>query len=122
MGNAPKTDYERITRAAIAWETLRPRKSFAGMTLEKYNSLIAPSLTARATIARLENELSAAQSQRDDADRVSLDALQLVVNSIKGDAEEGEDGELYEAMGYVRKSERKSGLHRASKTDATPTK
>jgi hypothetical protein len=121
MGNAPKTDYERITRASIAWETLRPKKIFGGMTLEKFTTLIAPSLAARATIARLENELTAAHSQRDDADRVSLDALQLVVNSIKGDAEEGEDGELYEAMGYVRKSERKSGLHRTSKTDTAPT-
>jgi hypothetical protein len=89
------------------------------MSLEKFREMIAPSLAARATIARLETELIAAQNQRDNSDQVSLDALLLVVNSIKGDPTEGEDGELYEAMGYVRKSERKTGLHRNSKS-ATP--
>ena len=33
---------------------------------------------------------------------------------------ESEDGELYEAMSYVRKSERKSGLTRAKKTPLPP--
>jgi hypothetical protein len=41
-----------------------------------------------------------------------VEALQFVVNSVKGDPEEGSNSELYEAMGYVRKSERSSGLHR----------
>jgi len=120
MPLGPKDAYDRITRTSTTWGNLRPKKSFAGLSLEKFNALVAPSLSARATIARLENEQIAAQNQRDEADRVSLDALQLVVNSIKGDPEEGEDGELYEALGYVRKSERKSGLHRAGKT-ATPS-
>ncbi len=35
-----------------------------------------------------------------------------VVNGVKGDPAFGEDCDLYEAMGYVRKSERKSGLSR----------
>ena len=39
-----------------------------------------------------------------------------MVNAVKGDPDEGEDGELYEAMGYVRKSERRSGLSRGKKT------
>ena len=36
-----------------------------------------------------------------------------MVNAVKGDPAEGDNGELYEAMGYVRKSERHSGLHRS---------
>jgi hypothetical protein len=120
MPLAPKEAYDRITRGLTAWENLRPQKTFAGMSLDKFRELIAPSLAARATIARLENELIAAQNQRTDSDQVSLDALLLAVNAIKGDPTEGEDGELYEAMGYVRKSERKTGLHRNSKT-TTPS-
>ena len=45
-----------------------------------------------------------------------------VVNAVKGDLAEGENGELCEAMGYVRKSERKFGLHREAKAVAAATK
>jgi hypothetical protein len=67
----------------------------------------------------LENKLIAAQNQRDDADQISSDTVQLVVNAIKGDTTEGPDSELYEAMGYVRNSERKSGLQRKAKAVET---
>lgn len=122
MAINPKVPLERLTRTQSAWTSLRPQKSFAGMTLDQFNEKTAPSLTARATIARLENELIAAQNQRDDADQVTIDTLKLVVNAVKGDVDEGEDGELYEAMGYVRTSERKSGLGRKSKAAATTAK
>ncbi len=95
-----------------AWQTLRPEKSFAGLSLEQFKAKIKASLDARAAIAALENQLLAAQNQRDDADKASLATIALVVNAVKGDPEEGEDGEFYEALGYVRKSERKSGLRR----------
>ena len=115
----PKASLESLTSTASAWETLRPTKSFAGMSLDQFRQKVAPSLAARATLARLENETIAALNQRDDADRASLDAVQLVVNAVRGDPAEGEDGELYEAMGYVRKSERKSGLSRKAKVTTT---
>ena len=35
-----------------------------------------------------------------------------LVNASKSDETEGEDSELLEAMGYVLKSKRQSGLHR----------
>ena len=42
-------------------------------------------------------------------------------NAIKADENEGEDSELLEAMGYVSKSRRKSGLHRVSpESNTTP--
>jgi hypothetical protein len=110
---------DRIAQVTSAWETLRSNKSFAGMNLDQFRGTVAPSLSARQTIAHLENEAIAAQNQRDEADRKSMAAILLVVNAIKGDPQEGEDGELYEAMGYVRKSERKSGLSRKSTAKAT---
>lgn len=64
----------------------------------------------------LQNQLTAALNARDDADKETINATSLVVNSVKGESEESEDGELYEAMGYVRKSERKSGLSRKTQT------
>jgi hypothetical protein len=82
------------------------------MTLEQFKAKLKPSTDARATVEDCEHKLTAALNARDDADQVSNNACLLVVNSVKGDPDEGEDSELYEAMGYVRKSERKSGLKR----------
>jgi len=50
--------------------------------------------------------------QRDIADVETNRLIQLVVKGVVGDPTFGEDSALYEAMGYVRKSERKSGLKR----------
>ena len=106
----------KLDRFVSAWQTLRPSKSFGGMTLEQFKAAIQPSLDARQHIESLEAELIAAQDVRDDADKVSQGKVQLVVNGVIGDPTEGPDGDLYEALGYVRKSERKSGLTRG-KTD-----
>lgn len=109
---SPKQNEARILEFLNAWKTLRPAKSFAGLTLAQAEAKLKLSLDARATIATLENQLIAAQNQRDDADAAAVATINLVVNAVKGDPEEGEDGEFYEALGYVRKSERKSGLRR----------
>ena len=50
-------------------------------------------------------------------EEVEVEAAELLAPGVHGGAE-GEDGELYEAMGYVRKSERKSGL--TKKKPVTP--
>ena len=46
--------------------------------------------------------------------------VNLVVNAVKGDPTEGEDGEFYAAMGYIRKSDRASGKTNKKKS-AAPT-
>jgi len=118
MPLSPKEMNDRIAQVVSSWETLRPNKSFA----EQFRATVAPSLSARQAITRLESEVISAQNQRDDADKKSMVAILLVVNAIKGDPQEGEDGELYEAMGYVRKSERKSGLSRKGTAKAMAAK
>ena len=117
---SPKQNGEKLQAAVTAWETLRPTKSFGGMTLAQFKDKLKASFDTRTAIATLENQLLAEQNKRDDADSTALAALQLVVNSVKGDPEEGEDGEFYEALGYVRKSERSSGLRRGTKGAAKP--
>jgi hypothetical protein len=111
---------ERIGNFINAWQTLRPAKSFSGLTLEQFKAKLQPSLDARTQIASLEQQLQAAINARADADRTSLATISLVVNAVRGDPEEGEDSALYEAMGYVRKSERRSGLRRGARTVLEP--
>ena len=106
---SPNKIAKKLADMVSAWETLRPNKTFGGMTLAQFKAAIKPSSDARVAIDGLDNQLIAAQDQRDTADVQSTKKVLLVVNAVKGDPDEGEDGELYEAMGYVRKSERKSG-------------
>ena len=118
MPTGAKEKGAKLAAVLQAWKNLRPNKTFAGMTLEQFTAKIKPSLDARDDIDTLNNQMIAAVDRRDDADVASMAQVALVVNAVKGDVTEGEDGELYEAMGYVRKSARKTG--KTNKTKKTP--
>jgi hypothetical protein len=121
MAGNPKDNGEKLAAVLKAWKDLRPAKSFAGMTLAQFTTKIQPSLDARDLIDTLDNQLIAAADERDIADVESMKQVNFVVNAVKGDPTEGEDGELYEAMGYVRKSERATGKTNKSKKAPVPT-
>lgn len=109
------------TNAIInAWTTLAPAASFGGMTLAQYQAKVKPSFDARTQIDNLNAQLTAALDTRDDADKVTADANQKVIKGVVGDPNYGDDSNLYEAMGYIRKSERASGLTKKTKAAAKP--
>jgi len=114
MPVTPKHNEERINNVTFAWEQLAPGESFAGMTLLQFKNRVKASLDARTSIRSLEGQLASAQNDRADADAESNRVIALVVHAVKGNPDHGEDSALYEAMGYVRKSERRSGLRRAA--------
>jgi hypothetical protein len=120
MANNPKATAQKIERMLNGWETITPSKSFGGMTLQQFQAAIKPSLDARQQIDDLEDQLTQAIVARDSADDVSLAKAQQVVNGVLADPTEGPDSALYQAFGYTRKSERKSGLTR-KRTPPTPT-
>ena len=116
----PSAAYARLDTFVSAWRKLRPTKAFAGLTVDQFETQkMTPCRTARTTIVDLENQITGALNRRDDLDQAALEAMALIVNAVKGDPAEGENGDLYEAMGFVRKSERKSGLARKKTTPAT---
>lgn len=119
MATPPSIAEEKIERVVTAWETLRPDKSFGGMTLTEFKAKIAPSQIARQHLAAIEDQRIQALGARTDADDESMIAVALVVNGVKGDPAEGDNSDLYKAMGYVKKSERKTGLTRKGR-DLTP--
>ena len=118
---SPKTSENKIDRVTNAWESLAAGKSFAGITLEQFKTAVAPSQAARQLIDSLNNQLLQAITDRDIADEVSLSKAQMVINAVVGDVTEGPDSALYEAMGYTRKSDRRSGLTRKSHRAPTPS-
>ena len=112
----PKRVANKLQKLIDAWTTLRPTKSFAGMTLEQFTAQVKPSLDARGQLTTLHDQTTDSRVQRRQSDDASLGLAQLVVNSVKGDPAEGEDGSLYTAMGYVPKGARRSGLTRKGQT------
>jgi hypothetical protein len=115
----PKKVAAKLQRLIDAWGTVRPAKTFAGMTLEQFKAKVQPSLTARDQLKNLRTQTTDSQVQRQHSDAASLEAVLLVVNAVKGDPDEGENGSLYTTMGYIPKNQRRSGLTRKGQT-ATP--
>jgi hypothetical protein len=112
----PKRTANKLQQLIDAWTTIRPTKSFAGMTLEQFKAQVQPSLAARDQLTTLQSQTTDSRMQRRQSDAASLELGQLVVNSVKGDPAEGENGSLYAAMGYIPKSARRSGLTRKGQT------
>ncbi len=115
MANSPKEAMEKMERAENAWKNIKPEKRFGGMTFEEYKVFPDASRNARILIANLDNQMTEALALRDLNDEQGLARVQLIKNGVLADAEEGEDSALYEAMGYVKKSDKKSGLTRKKK-------
>lgn len=112
MPSSPKDNEQKMLRMLNAWETLAPTKSFGGMTLAEFKAAAEPAQTARERIEELEDQLKQALTDRENTDDAFSVKAQLVVSGVLADPTEGPDSALYEAMGYTRKSERRSGLTR----------
>jgi hypothetical protein len=119
MGKSPKKNLELLDRILNAWKTLAHDVEFGDMTVDEFEAFIAPSKTTRAQAATLENQLVGIINAREAADESSLAKAALVIAGINGNPAFGPNSSLIEACGYVRKSERKSGLKRGG--GAPPT-
>jgi hypothetical protein len=112
MAVSSKDALEQITDVSHAWSNLRAGKSFGGLPLETFLGEIKPSYDVRAEIAAAEVQLQSLRARRVTVDEASLKIVQRIVNAVKADPDEGDDGELYVAMGYVRRRDRDKGLTR----------
>ena len=102
-----------VTTVTDAWSSLCPTKSFFGMTLDQYKEAVKPCYDIRAEIAETRKRLESLTAKCSDADAAALKLTKNVVQAVKADPTEGENSPLYAAMGYVRASDRSSGLKRA---------
>ena len=105
----------RVSAVGTGWGKLRPDKRFYGLTLADYLQRTKPYTDALAEVAALEEALVHAKAKRDLAAGPAMKITKCIVNAVKGDPEEGEDGPLYAAMGYVPESQRSTGLVRKKK-------
>jgi hypothetical protein len=112
MPNSPKNTEEKMLKILTAWKTLAPDKTFGGMTAAQFETQVNKSLAPRRRLEELDDEITQQQALRDAEDEATQAKIQLIVNGVLADPTEGADWALYESMGYVRKSERTSGLTR----------
>jgi hypothetical protein len=117
--SGPKQNQQKMEQLISAWRKLASNKSFGGMTQPEFEALAAPVRNAIALIVDLENQRTQAINQRDDGFTNFFAKAELVVNGVRADPTEGPDSSLIEAMGYTRKSERKSGLTRGKQPPPT---
>ena len=117
---SPRENDLRLNQVLNAWETIAPDKSFGGMTITQFQALIGRARAARDLIDDLQDRMTQAVNERDDADKAALTQVQLIVSGVLADPTEGKDSALYEAMGYTRASERKSGLTRKRRAGSPP--
>ena len=118
---SPKKALERLEKIDNALKQQAPAAKFGAINTPDYSLQVQKSKDARAVIIDLENQLKTANNNRDNIDNEGLRQAQLIVNGVIGDPDFGPDSSLYETMGFVRKSERKSGLtHKSNKPTPTP--
>jgi hypothetical protein len=103
---------DRIRLFKAAWNEQAPTETFAGMTYAQFESACAVPLALRDEILALDTQRNGKKTEREQADVVIRDTLDLVVNAVRGTPGYGKDSGLYRSLGYVRQSERKSGLTR----------
>jgi hypothetical protein len=112
MAFNPKNNEEKMLKVLNAWKTLAPAKRFGGMALEDFEVYVQNSLVPRTRLKELNDQVMQQMALREAEDAVTMSKILVVVAGIIADPTEGDNSALYEACGYVRKDNRKSGLTR----------
>lgn len=118
MAQNPGDNENKMMKVLNAWKSLAPEKMFGGMNVKDFEAQVNASLAPRRRLTALDDEVKQQQTARDDADAKTMSDIQFIVNGVLADPTEGANSALYEAMGYVCKRDRKSGLTRKK---AAPT-
>ena len=99
-----------------------PQVEFSGLKKADLDADLAEGATLEAEIAQDEAALKTKKDLRDKVYKTAAEKRVKIGKGIAGHKDYGEDSELYGSCGFVRKSERKSGLHRGAKPDGGDAK
>lgn len=113
---SPKKNMELLQMTLDALRELAPTTTFGGLKLDDFEPTVNTCEQDRQNLVNHANEEKVLLATRDANDDIALAQRELIINGIIGDPNFGPNSALYEACGYVRKSERKSGLTRKKKT------
>ena len=97
-----------------SWEEYAQNTSFAGMSLAEFEAKSKEPLDIRKELAATRTKANGLILKRDKADDSLNEDLILIAHAIRADKDFGEDCPLYRSLGFVPKSERKSGRRRGN--------
>lgn len=106
---------EKINVMNDAWFEGAKSTVFNGIAQGDFQAAIEAAAADDAAIADLEAEIKMKRDVRDDKYKALDQDRSKIGMGVAGDPNFGNDSPLYGAMGFVRKSERASGLTRKKK-------
>lgn len=121
MADTPRENETKYTRFLNSVTTLAPGKTFGGVTLAEFAAQVEKSNAPRQRLVEIADEKMDEEAKRDNEDVNTMKMCERIKNGVVADPDFGDDSALYEALGFVRKSERKSGLTR-KKSSTEPVK
>ena len=117
---AKRIDKTAIKKRAVkmndAWKEGAVSVEFMGVKQADLNGKITAIETKEQTLDDLRAQIKMLEEEILDDYAELDDTLVDVGNGVRGNKDYGNDSPLYGAMGFVRKSERKSGLTRKTKS------
>ncbi len=103
---------ERATKMSNAWAQGAPDVVFKGITRVSFNAALQAAAADDQEIADMEAQIRLKRTARDEKYQAISANTTNVRDGVEGHADFGGDHPLIEAMGFVRTSDRKSGLTR----------
>jgi hypothetical protein len=119
---ANKRIRERVTQMNNAWLQGAPTVKFKGVTQTGFQADIQAAAADDQAIADMETQLRMKKDGRDAKYAKLSDDSVKIRDGVEGHEDFGSDHPIYEAMGFVRDSTRKSGLTRKKKTEPSSAK
>jgi len=116
MAKPSKKNQIKYNRYLDAVTTLAPGKTFNGVTLTMLKEQVGKSETPRENVIAAKNMEMQGEADAAAEDVKTLKMCEKIKLGILGDDDFGDDSALYEALGLVPRSKKKSGLTRRSNT------
>ena len=118
MPTQTKRIRERVTQMNDGWAQGASTTAFGGITQPQFDTKIKAAAASDQEVDEMEAALVLKKQFRDGLyDELNDDSVKILAG-VKGDPAFGDDHPLIDAMGFVRDSQKKSGLTR--KTQAKP--
>ena len=111
---------ERVSKMSNAWAQGAPNATFKGIARATFDADIQAAAADDQEIADMDAQIRMKRTARDEKYKKLSDDSIKVRDGVEGHADYGSEHPIYEAMGFVRPSDRKSGLTR-KKTGPAPS-
>ena len=111
----------RAQQTLSAWRQFGPDVEFAGIKSSVLEAQMRNAQVVRDQILAAETLLDRLRMARDHGERALSEQLTLIGYGVCGHQDFGDDCALYRAMGYVPRSENRSGRPRKPKTLSFPS-